>query len=451
MTRAVVRVATVAALVSIASPGLAQIGATPGTSGGLFGGTRPESGRRRDVVTMILDVNQTANPASQSALSSELPESQVRLPGSFTTMSATADYQRVRRQAQFAFSGYDSFRYDPSLQRVDQVTRGASLLATVDLPKRGILHVDQTAAFSPSYLYRLFPVVDAPPAGQNQPTTDYRVDTIDSRSYDTRATLTFGSVRGTRIEGRGDYSRTSFEQSAQLRPDTRTASAELALLRALSRRTGLTFEYRLRNSEFGAGGATQEQTAAFGGEYTPRIWGGRATIRGRVAPSLLTVTAPAGAVGGSAGNSDDPEATPRSRRSAFQTELSFAYGARRWRLSSIYRRSLEHLGGVRGPLLSDGASLEFTRLITRRIDVSMRGSYAEGVSVVPSTSSDLRTYTGNVRVRYAVSRSTAVYSEYQTYHYDVHGQAQLAPQLGPAYDQRYFRAGIVLFAQPFRR
>ena len=60
------------------------------------------------------------------------------------------------------------------------------------------------------------------------------------------------------------------------------------------------------------------------------------------------------------------------------------------------------------------------------------------------------TRTGQARVRYALSRAVALYSEYLYFYYDLRGQASLAPDLPSAFEQHGVRVGVMLFQTPGR-
>ena len=61
------------------------------------------------------------------------------------------------------------------------------------------------------------------------------------------------------------------------------------------------------------------------------------------------------------------------------------------------------------------------------------------------------TYSGEARIRYALSRTFAVYSEYFHYSYDFSEHAPLAMRGVPGvYEQRGVRVGFTFFGQPLR-
>ena len=104
--------------------------------------------------------------------------------------------------------------------RSPPVSHSAGLGASVRLPKQGSLQIAQTAAYSPSYLYQLFPTAALPAPGETIPANpDYRIDATDSYSYETKVALAFGSARRTRVTTTAEYSHTDFQHQAVARPN----------------------------------------------------------------------------------------------------------------------------------------------------------------------------------------------------------------------------------------
>ena len=63
----------------------------------------------------------------------------------------------------------------------------------------------------------------------------------------------------------------------------------------------------------------------------------------------------------------------------------------------------------------------------------------------------LETYTGQVKIRYGLKRSVALYSEYLYYYYDQRGQDQLVRGLPAVFEQHGVRVGVSLFIEALGR
>ena len=68
-----------------------------------------------------------------------------------------------------------------------------------------------------------------------------------------------------------------------------------------------------------------------------------------------------------------------------------------------------------------------------------------------AASRNFETYTGEVKLRYALKRSFALYTAYLYYHYDLRGQALLAPDLPSVFEQHGARVGFMLFLEALGR
>jgi len=123
----------------------------------------------------------------------------------------------------------------------------------------------------------------------------------------------------------------------------------------------------------------------------------------------------------------------------------------KWRATAEFRRTLEYLPILPEPLFSNGGRLTVTGVIGRRFGLSAVAGYANGESAVYRGANRVDTYTGDARVRYVMTRSFALYSQYTYYYYDLRGQAHLAPDLPPIFKQQGIRVGFLLFGQPIGR
>ena len=90
-------------------------------------------------------------------------------------------------------------------------------------------------------------------------------------------------------------------------------------------------------------------------------------------------------------------------------------------------------------------------MIGRRVDVSALAGSATGASPSSRNTRNFASYTGEARIRYALTRTFALYSEYLYYYYDLRGQARLAPGLPGVYEQHGIRVGFMVFGQPLGR
>ena len=122
-----------------------------------------------------------------------------------------------------------------------------------------------------------------------------------------------------------------------------------------------------------------------------------------------------------------------------------------WNAQATYDRNVQYVMGTTEPLLADSIRLELAGLMARRIDLTAGGGYASADSAQAGSRQQLNTYTAGVRIRYALRRSMAVYSEYLYYYYDQGGLLNLAPGLPRVFEQHGVRLGFALFAEALGR
>ena len=440
-----------------ATPVFSQGSAAPRPSGGLFGATRSDVGGR-DRLNVIFDVSEALDSELPPELRSRVLLGDPQSGGLSTMLTASADYARSRRRVQLAGTALTAFRYSQRLDQVAAVSHSAGLGASVRLPKQGSLQIDQTASYSPSYLYQLFPTTPLTVPGASMPANpDYRIDAIGSFSQGTKMALAFGSSRGTRVTATAEYSHTDFQRQTATRPNLTMYATGAKVSRALSRSSGLSVEYQYRTGEFGFGGLTKEHRVTMGGEYSRALSGRRrATFRFNLTPATLEIpesALSAFATGPILSAVEGPaQSAVEGRLYRLQGDATADYAFRRnWRAMGNYRRGVEYLALLTEPVFSEGLRVELTGVINRRVDVSADAGYATGASAIYRSTQDLETRTGEVRIRYALKRSFALYTEYLYYYYDLRGQARLVPDLPTVFEQNGLRVGLMLFIQPLGR
>jgi hypothetical protein len=361
-----------------------------------------------------------------------------------TLFGGSSDYLRRGRTLELAGTASSAVRYYHEIGRLETLAHAAGFGFTIKLPKEGTVRVDSTAAYSPSYLYQLFPT-DAPPSlGASIPTDpEYQLLATPSYAYRTSAALSFGSRLGTMVTASGRFNRSDFEQRAR-RPDLEFYDGGVTLAHAFGRSGGVSAGYEYRSGQFGFGEVTREHRVIFGGEISTALSRTRrAVVRVSLRPERL----------------DLPEAVqsritagPSSRLYRINGAATIIYPFRlNWLLRASYRREMEFLAVFREPVFSDGSRVELAGLISRRFDLSALAGYATAASVLSNGRRDLETYTGEVRLRWALKRWVAVYTQYFYYHYDLREQSRIAPDLPSVFDQHGARLGLMLFLEARHR
>jgi hypothetical protein len=226
-----------------------------------------------------------------------------------------------------------------------------------------------------------------------------------------------------------------------------TYGARVEFVRNLQRRSAARFGYHFRGGDSGfAVGASTVEHAVDVGFQTERLLSAtrKATFSIALGPSVVKV--PTLAV-------DAVDLTPavsdaQLYRVSGSAAASYQFG-RSWQARASFNRGLEYVPGLRTPVLIGGLSTAVEGLLSRRVDLNVSASYSDGSSALKN-SSTYTTYTGDVRLRVALTRNWAAYGEYLYYYYDFRGTA-LLPGLPPALERNGVRLGLTLWMPVIKR
>jgi hypothetical protein len=406
-------------------------------SGGLFGATRSDTDRNR--LTALVEVSEGYDTEVPPEFQGQVPNTGLQSGGYSTLVTTAAEYLKSSRRLQVGGTYQSAFRYYQQLGEVATPSHSAGLEARVRWARTATLQVNQSAAYSPSYLFGVFP--DAQLPGLAAPIAadpEYRVRESESYSYGTNVTFGLGSTRGSRLTASGDFGRTEFRHQVSEQPVTESYGGRVGYSRGFGRSTAISFEYEYRASELGSA-PFAEHSLNIGGEYSRALSGSRrATFRFSAIPSTIEI--PESAQG----------ATVTGQVFRLQGEGAVDYQFRRtWRASGSYRRGVEYVPVLIEPIFADAARADLSGLLARRVDLSLSAGFAAGESALSGAADQLDTYTGTARVRFALTRALALYTEYFYYFYDLHGSTQLAPELPNTFEQHGIRAGLTLWVAVF--
>jgi hypothetical protein len=125
--------------------------------------------------------------------------------------------------------------------------------------------------------------------------------------------------------------------------------------------------------------------------------------------------------------------------------------ARTWKAAAIYRRGIDYVAGLSEPISADRGTVSIEGLLGRRVDVFASAGYSNGQSALSFEGSTFDTYTGEVRLRYALTRTFAAYVEYLYYFYDSRGSTPIAPGISSGLERKGVRTGLMLRVPALRR
>ena len=386
--------------------------------------------------SQLLDVMLEVNGAYDTDASQDLTfpspiPGQIQPQGYSAWGVGSLNYVRRYARAELQAVASSAVRYLADFQEFHSVMHTGGVSIVTSLPSRFGLKANASLAYSPSYLYSLFPTL--PSASDAQPVLDYSdpYDLDPSSSYSSSSSIELERrlSRRSSISVLANFSNTNFsnESAAEIptvpteittRPDLTVYSIGGRFSRNISRDNALTAGYTYTTGEFGyrLGRTTASHSINVGFNTSRPVSGSR-----RVTLSV--------SVGGSA--VDVPEEAAQFgavRQYRGDAEVSASYPiSRTWQLRGSYTRGLQYVGGLPRPVFADGFTGEVNGRVLRRIDVLGRASRAAGQSVV-TRETLLDTYTSELKVMYLVTRQLSAYVDYIHYMFDSGGELD-TPQI----------------------
>jgi hypothetical protein len=368
--------------------------------------------------------------------------------GYFTDVLTTGAYTWKRSRVQIAANAAGTWRHyqDRDVPGIRVIGTTAGFGASALIAPRTRLFANQSIAYSPSYLYGLFPAVAAPAPGDQIPASpDYRVDVSDSYAYGTTVSITRGLSPRNSIGFSGDYTYTDVLRESLNRRDASAYGLRGDFSRNLSRRVAVRVGYRYKTGDIGyvaaqTGQATVEHGADAGMDYTKILSATRQAVF-RFNFGTSSIELPPGV---------NPALAGRLYRAIGDATVGYQFG-RSWQVRAVYRRGLDYVTELSQPVFSDGYSAVVEGLVTRRLGLTVSGNYSSGQAALYENASPYDTYTGNIKIRYAVSQMWAASIDYLYYYYDFRGTLLLHAGVPPALERTGLRAGLTLWMPLVRK
>jgi hypothetical protein len=404
-----------------------------------------------------------------------------QLNGYSTMVGGSADYAWQGHRVQVRATGTSTMRYNRPLDAVvyslRSVSHSGAIGVSARLAKLTTLLVNQTATYSPSSLYNLFPQAPATMPG-DAPTAapDYAIDGSESHSYGTALTLTHEFARRSSVSATADYQNTDTLGILTGRRSLSSYGIKTHLSHHLSANTAVIAEYLYHTSEGRGGGTPTGETFAehrvnIGADYR-RPLSARRRVTFGVLFGLSTTRAPESAVVDSAVSdsavSDSAVSDSavldsavlesvqgvgvgggRSRMSG-QVTMGYQF-APTWKVNVIYHRGVDYAAGLSTPTFGDSFTSSVDGLLTRHLNFLASAGYSSGESAFSRNRSIFETYTGDVRLRYMLTSKLGASVEYLYYFYGSRGSMPLSPGIPSALERKGVRAGLTLLVPALRR
>lgn len=120
--------------------------------------------------------------------------------------------------------------------------------------------------------------------------------------------------------------------------------------------------------------------------------------------------------------------------------LNHQFG-RTWLARAEYERSVRYVEAFVDPLFADATDVTFDGFLSRRIDMNARVGASRGTVGLAAGAPEFTNYSAGTQLRFAMSRSTALYGQYTYYHYDFDVQTAL-PGIPRQFDRNAATLGV---------
>ncbi|MEO5895014.1 MAG: hypothetical protein ABIS06_04885 [Vicinamibacterales bacterium] len=447
MKRCLTGAVGVCCVAACVSPALAQTSTGSGRPfGGLFGARSERTGGHNLELTATLvqayDDNLLAESGGISAGTNLVG-------GQYSMLQAGTQYKWAGRSVQLGINGSSAFRYYGQVGDVQTVSHAAAAGLSATLARRTSVLINQSVAYSPSYLFGLFPAVSGPEPGATQPTApDYAVNDLASYSYVTSAAVSHGLTRRVSLAASANYTFTDFSREENGRRDVTAYGASTDLARGIGRHTDLRVGYRYRTGGFGSTGSasTTEHALDVGMNHRKILSASRQAHFGFGLGMSATNTpddiSPTGQPG--------PIVSPgQLYRVVGNATVGYEF-ARSWQARAAYRQGLEYVADLTEPVFVGGFTATVDGLLTRRADLQASAGYSSGKSALSEVTT-FDTFTASLRSRLALTRAAAVYLEYLYFFYEFSGSPLLVGGSSPRLERHGLRGGLTLWVPAFRR
>ncbi len=203
-----VSIIVVAVLACDAIPAFSQGAKSPPLTGGLFGVTDDRKVHHKlDFSLSVVEVYDSDAPPELRGIG----PSETLVSGASTMLMSHTEYHWQGSRVLVGATGESVLRHYDQLEEAGTFSYSGGVGLSARLGGRTTLLANQAVAYSPSYLYGLFPPTTASAPGDAIPSApDYAASDYESYSYGTTVTLTHGLTRRSRLSATGELHRTDF-------------------------------------------------------------------------------------------------------------------------------------------------------------------------------------------------------------------------------------------------
>ena len=396
------------------------------------GGTAVDPNRRQDLAISV-DFGESYDDNLLADFGGLNP-SLVQKGGYYSAMTPRVDFESRGERLQVAVNAGSYVRAYQDVGKVILTNSyaGAGLIGRVT--PRTSVYINSGVTYAPAYIYELFP--QAPPAlgAAVTPPGDYYGASVQrSFTYDSSARISHQFSPRAVFSVISGYRYTQYVERLPNYPDRRSYDIGGEYSYSLDRNVKLRFGYTYRDLYYSSFQQPTEHNVVAGIEYNRPLSKTRRTLVGfNVGPTM--VTGPLAA----------REAASNQYRLVGDAFLDHQIG-RTWHTRTAYHRGLGYIETVSEPVYLDSASIQASGFVSRRIDLLFYAGYATGDVASRGQPSQLRSYNGDTRLRFGLTREVAAYVEALYYQYRFAPDLVLAPGVPHELKRSGFRAGLTLW------
>jgi hypothetical protein len=421
---------------------------------GLFGArqTSVDRGTTLDFTASAVgayDNNESGSPDAGAV------DPRFQVSGPRSGLSATLAYARRSERGAFNLAGGSAVSFFPELDQRPLASHNASVGFVAPLGRRTSLSASQGFAYSPTYAFGVFP----PLPGEELDVVPAEALLFDYSVFDSEAFTLQSDVEVSRmVSARGSLSAfgtyrgiDQLEEQDDGVHDLTERRFGAAYSQRLSRNVGLRVGYAYRVGDYGgqSEGAEPFEThdIDLGLDYRHAISFSRRTTFSVSTGSTITRS---DSVSGPSSSAAEPGASEQPGEYQYYllatAELEHEMGLT-WRARAAYERNVQYVEGFSAPFYSDAAVASLGGFLTRRADARFTALYSTG-TVGLGTADGYDIASANAGLRFALSRSLALYTNYVFHQYAFSERVELPLGFARRLVRHGVRAGLSVWA-PF--
>lgn len=426
-------IAAAVAAVACATNAFAQPESRP-PSGVVFGGTGGSS-TDRQTLNLTVDLAEAYDQdvlAHAGATTFSLFEGS----GLYSVLTPQVDFNSGRGRLQVGITAASNARYYADLRQVLVASHSVGLGIRAQLTRGTSLFLNQGVTYSPALFSGLLASAEEPSLAGVVPTgSNYLFNTTPGYSYSTSASLTHQITGRAALEFIASLRHSEFTVTDPGYSNVHSGDIGGRFTYAVSRNMRLRLGHTFRQGQVAGLPRSREQNLEVGFDYLRPLSRTRKTsLAFNLGPTVADGPATAG---------PSPEVR---RQYAVVADVAVNHQVgRTWNLRGTYRRGLGYFEGLQGPVFTGAYAATAGGFLNRRMDLSLSAAYSTGESTLTQVEPQFTTYTGDARLRIAVSRHWAAYVEYLFYFYEF-GEGNLLPAGVPAgLTRNGVRTGLTLW------